>query len=112
PQDSPLEAAPPETSAPAEETSTPSNEELNQLMDQYAAPQQAPTEGEIVEGRVVAIADVGAVVDIGGKTEALIPAGEFMEADQPIRLDPGQNIEVQLTGEHKEIGRASCRERG
>ncbi|HEV2172454.1 MAG TPA: 30S ribosomal protein S1, partial [Nitrospira sp.] len=64
--------------------------------------QQAPTEGEIVQGRVVAIADVGVVVDIGGKTEALIPAGEFMEADQPIRLDPGQNIEVQLTGEHKD----------
>jgi len=85
-----------------ESTETPSSEELNQLMDQYAAPQQAPTEGEIVEGRVVAIADVGAVVDIGGKTEALIPAGEFMEADQPIRLDPGQNIEVQLTGEHKD----------
>jgi small subunit ribosomal protein S1 len=96
------EAAPAETSAPAEGSGTPSNEELNQLMDQYAAPQQAPTEGEIVEGRVVAIADVGAVVDIGGKTEALIPAGEFMEADQPIRLDPGQNIEVQLTGEHKD----------
>ena len=91
-----------ETSAPAEEAPSPSNEELNQLMDQYAVPQQAPTEGEIVEGRVVAIADVGAVVDIGGKTEALIPAGEFMEADQPIRLDPGQNIEVQLTGEHKD----------
>jgi len=85
-----------------ESAETPSSEELNQLMDQYAAPQQAPTEGEIVEGRVVAIADVGAVVDIGGKTEALIPAGEFMEADQPIRLDPGQNIEVQLTGEHKD----------
>ena len=71
-------------------------------MEQYAAPQQAPTEGEIVEGRVVAVADVGVVVDIGGKTEALIPAGEFMEADQPIQLDPGQNIEVQLTGEHKD----------
>ena len=96
------ETIPAEASAPAEETSAPSSEELNQLMDQYAAPQQAPTEGEIVEGRVVAIADVGAVVDIGGKTEALIPAGEFMEADQPIRLDPGQNIEVQLTGEHKD----------
>ena len=95
-------STPSDAPAAAEETNAPSNEELNQLMDQYAAPQQAPTEGEIVEGRVVAIADVGAVVDIGGKTEALIPAGEFMEADQPIRLDPGQNIEVQLTGEHKD----------
>jgi small subunit ribosomal protein S1 len=91
-----------ETPAAGDESASPSNEELNQLMDQYAAPQQAPTEGEIVEGRVVAVADVGVVVDIGGKTEALIPAGEFMEADQPIQLDPGQNIEVQLTGEHKE----------
>jgi small subunit ribosomal protein S1 len=91
-----------ETPAPPEESTSPSSEELNQLMDQYAAPQQAPTEGEIVQGKVVAIADVGVVVDIGGKTEALIPAGEFMEADQPIRLDPGQNIEVQLTGEHKD----------
>src|SRR5579863_810204 len=45
--------------APAEESSLPSNEELNQLMDQYAAPQQAPVEGEIVQGRVVAVADVG-----------------------------------------------------
>jgi small subunit ribosomal protein S1 len=95
----------PSAEAPAsadEQGGLPSNDELNQLMDQYAAPQQAPTEGEIVEGRVVAVADVGVVVDIGGKTEALIPAGEFMEADQPIQLDPGQNIEVQLTGEHKD----------
>jgi small subunit ribosomal protein S1 len=99
-------SAPSQTSAteaaPAEESSLPSNEELNRLMDQYATPHQAPIEGETVQGRVVAIADVGAVVDIGGKTEALIPAGEFMEADNPIRLDPGQDIEVQLTGEHKD----------
>ena len=94
--------SPAEVPAGSEEASSPSNEELNQLMDQYATPHQAPTEGEIVQGRVVAIADVGVVVDIGGKTEALIPAGEFMEADQPIRLDPGQDIEVQLTGEHKD----------
>lgn len=107
PEDTPAAPQAPlaETSASSEDApseSTPSNEELNQLMDQYAASQQAPTEGEIVQGHVVAIADVGAVVDIGGKTEALIPAGEFMEADHPIRLDPGQDIEVQLTGEHKD----------
>ena len=105
PQTAPADAqaSPPEAPAASEEASSlPSNEELNQLMDQYAAPQQAPMEGEIVHGHVVAVADVGVVVDIGGKTEALIPAGEFMEADNPIRLDPGQDIEVQLTGEHKD----------
>ncbi len=81
---------------------TPTAEELNQLMDQYAAPHQAPTEGEIVEGRVIAISDSGVVVDIGAKTEGLIPAQEFLESDQPIPFNPGQTIEVQLTGEHKE----------
>jgi small subunit ribosomal protein S1 len=79
-----------------------SGEDLNQLMDQYAAPQQAPTEGEIVEGRVIAVADLGIVVDIGGKSEGLIPSLEFAEADQPVKLLPGQTIEVQLTGERKE----------
>ena len=60
------------------------------------------TEGEIVEGRVIAISDLGVVVDIGGKSEGLIPAQEFLEADQPITFQSGQTIEVQLTGEHKE----------
>jgi len=71
-------------------------------MDQYAAPQQAPTEGEIVEGRVIAVAALGVVVDIGGKSEGLIPAQEFVEVSDPSKLLPGQTIEVQLTGEHKE----------
>jgi small subunit ribosomal protein S1 len=79
-----------------------STEELNQLIDQYSTPQQAPTEGEIVEGRVIAVADLGIVVDIGGKSEGLIPSLEFAEADQPVKLLPGQTIEVQLTGERKE----------
>ena len=84
------------------ESGLPSNEELNQFMDQYAAPQQAPTEGEIVEGRVIAVAALGVVVDIGGKSEGLIPAQEFVEVSDPAKLLPGQTIEVQLTGEHKE----------
>jgi small subunit ribosomal protein S1 len=84
------------------ESGLPSNEELNQFMDQYAAPQQAPTEGEIVEGRVIAVANLGVVVDIGGKSEGLIPAQEFVEVSDPSKLLPGQTIEVQLTGEHKE----------
>jgi small subunit ribosomal protein S1 len=84
------------------ESGTPTAEELNQLMDQYSAPHQAATEGEIVEGRVIAISDLGVVVDVGGKTEGLIPANEFLEADQPITFNPGQTIEVQLTGEHKD----------
>jgi small subunit ribosomal protein S1 len=76
--------------------------EMDQLLDQYAAPQQAPHEGEIESGHVVAITDLGVVVDLGGKTEGLIPAIEVAEAEVPIPLDPGQPIEVLRTGERKE----------
>jgi len=97
------ESPAPDADASADsESGLPSNEELNQFMDQYAAPQQAPTEGEIVEGRVIAVANLGVVVDIGGKSEGLIPAQEFVEVSDPTKLLPGQTIEVQLTGEHKE----------
>ena len=52
-------------------------------MEQYAAPHQAPAEGEIESGQVVAITDLGVVVNLGGKTEGLIPAQEFAELDGP-----------------------------
>ena len=104
----PSESAPQETSpvaagAAAGEPGTPSAEELSELMDQYAAPhQEAPTEGEIVEGKVIAVTDLGVVVDFGRKSEGLVPAEEFIEAEQAIQFGPGQTIEVQITGEHKD----------
>ncbi len=77
-------------------------EELSELMDQYAAPQETAEEGEIVEGRVIAVTDIGVVVDFGRKAEGLVPAEEFIEAEQAIQFGPGQTIEVQITGEHKD----------
>lgn len=73
-----------------------------QLIDQYAMPQEARGEGELTEGRVVAVTELGVVVDIGAKSEGLIPAQEFVDAEGGVRLEPGQTIEVQLSGEHKE----------
>jgi small subunit ribosomal protein S1 len=78
-----------------------SAEALGELIDQYSAPQQAPAEGETVMGRVVAISDLGVIVDIGGKSEALIPAQEFVE-DGAITLLPGQEVEVQSLDQHKD----------
>lgn len=100
--DNTSEPAASEVIPPNEDVALPSADELNQLMDQYAAPQQAPVEGEILEGRVIAVSDIGVVVDIGSKFEGLIPAQEFLDADCNIKLEPGLTIEVQPTGEHKE----------
>ena len=79
-----------------------SSSEMEQLMEQYAAPHQAPAEGEIESGQVVAITDLGVVVDLGAKTEGLIPAQEFAELDGPFPLQVGQPVEVQRTGDRKE----------
>ena len=88
--------------ADAGEPSTESTAEMEQLMEQYAAPHQAPAEGEIESGQVVAITDLGVVVDLGGKTEGLIPAQEFAELDGPFPLLVGQPVEVQRTGDRKD----------
>jgi small subunit ribosomal protein S1 len=50
---------------------------------------------------VVAYTEHGVVVDLGGKTEGLIPAAEFSETEIP-RPEPNAKIEVQRTGEHKD----------
>ena len=84
------------------EAPTESNAEMEQLMEQYAVPHQAPAEGEIESGQVVAITDLGVVVNLGGKTEGLIPAQEFAELDGPFPLQVGQPVEVQHTGDRKE----------
>ena len=91
-----------ESADAASEASAESTAEMEQLMEQYAAPHQAPAEGEIETGQVVAITDLGVVVDLGGKTEGLIPAQEFAELDGPFPLQVAQPVEVQRTGERKE----------
>jgi small subunit ribosomal protein S1 len=84
------------------EPATESNAEMEKLMEQYAVPHQAPAEGEIESGQVVAITDLGVVINLGGKTEGLIPAQEFAELDGPFPLIVGEPVEVQRTGERKE----------
>jgi len=91
-----------ETALDSGEPPTESTSEMEQLMEQYAVPHQAPAEGEIESGQVVAITDLGVVVNLGAKTEGLIPAQEFAELDGPFPLVVGEPVEVQRTGDRKE----------
>ncbi|MGC1936012.1 MAG: 30S ribosomal protein S1 [Candidatus Acidiferrales bacterium] len=76
-------------------------EPMEQLIEQYAVPSGAPSGGEIFEGHVIAINDLGVVVDVGAKFEGLVPAQEFVETGGiPFRV--GDAIEVERTHEQKE----------
>jgi len=88
-----------EAAAAAEEAA--SAEEMSKLIDQYGEPQETASQNEIIEVKVVAYTEQGVVVDLGGKTEGLIPASEFTETEIP-RPDPNATIEVQRTGETKD----------
>jgi len=88
-----------EAAAAAEEAA--SAEEMSKLIDQYGEPQETASQNEIIEVNVVAYTEQGVVVDLGGKTEGLIPASEFTETEVP-RPDPNATIEVQRTGETKD----------
>jgi len=91
--------ADPEAVADAEEAA--GSEEMSKLMQEFDEKQEAAASHEVLEVKVVAYTEHGVVVDLGGKTEGLIPAAEFAETEIP-RPDPNATIEVQRSGEHKD----------
>jgi small subunit ribosomal protein S1 len=102
----PARAAAPEIDLSLDSSSTEETAEapvaLEDLIEQYSQTHQAPTEGEIFEGRVIEVNDLGIVVDIGGKAEGLVPAQEFAAEGGEIVFGPGQTIEVQSLEQEKE----------
>ncbi|MGA2622576.1 MAG: 30S ribosomal protein S1 [Bacteroidota bacterium] len=65
-------------------------QELSKLYDQTFGSVQ---EGQIVKGRVVSINDHGVSIDIGFKSEGIVPLTEFPNIDE---LKPGDEVEVFL----------------
>jgi small subunit ribosomal protein S1 len=91
----------PQSSDAADEISA---EAMGELINQYPSPEEKSAEPEkkVIEGRVIALNDLGVVVDIGTKREGLIPASEFAEVTTAPPLTPGQFVEVERTGEEKD----------
>ena len=105
------EAAPQTTkatpaTAEAVETQRPESSEaletMDQLLDQFSAPEPVAAEGDIFDGRVLAVTDAGVVVDVGGKFEGLVPAQEFLDSGSAIEFGEGQTIEVERLHEQKD----------
>ncbi len=74
---------------------------MSKLLAEYDEQQEAHAQNEILEVKVVAYTEHGVVVDLGMKTEGLIPAAEFADTEIP-RPDSNATIEVQRTGEKKD----------
>ncbi len=70
-----------------------SEEEYNQMVDLYEQTLTDFVEGELVVGKVLAVGDKEVSVDIGFKSEGVIPIDEFID---PKSIVVGDDIEVYL----------------
>ena len=67
---------------------------MDELLDLYTRP--TLTEGEIVKGRVIKVTPSDVVVDIGYKSEGLLPVNEVTGFDGQVRVKRGDEIEVYI----------------
>lgn len=70
--------------------------EYDQLVAMYDDSMRHLEEGQIVQGIVIAITDNDVVVDVGYKSEGLIPLEEFAEVSGNIDVNVGDEVEVLL----------------
>jgi small subunit ribosomal protein S1 len=61
-------------------------------------------EGEIVQGTVVAVQRDHVVIDIGGKSEGIIPVGEFGDATGQITVKAGDKVDVYIESRENDDG--------
>ena len=69
---------------------------MDELLEVYDRKMATFAEGDIVRGRVLKLTATEAVVDIGYKSEGLLPIGEVTGSDGQIKVKPGDEIEVYL----------------
>jgi small subunit ribosomal protein S1 len=77
----------------AEQDDSLATEEYEKLLDQYNA---NVSEGEVVTGRVLQISPNEVIVDVGYKSEGIIPLDEFQDESGKPTISVGDEIEVLL----------------
>src|SRR6266853_453774 len=73
-------------------------EEVNyeSLLDQYGYGARKFAEGEVMKGTVLKITDTDVIVDIGYKSEGVIPVAQFIDPSGQVTIRVGEVIDVLL----------------
>ncbi len=79
-----------------EEVSAEDRQAYEQFIALYDESLRHLAEGEIVKGKVVSIGANSVVVDVGYKSEGLIPVDEFLDAEGKVPVKVGDEVEVLL----------------
>ncbi len=92
----PLEASPADALPPEAQVQDGDNLSYEQLVEMYDDSMRHLNEGEIVAGTVIAITANDVVVDVGYKSEGLVPIHEFTSRDGELQIGVGDEVEVLL----------------
>src|SRR5215210_5414568 len=71
-------------------------EEYRRLLELYDESMRNLTEGEIVPGRIIGITSNSVIVDVGYKSEGLIPIEEFTDRGGELSVKVGEEVDVLL----------------
>jgi len=78
--------------------------DMSQFEELFEQSLRSFQEGEIIEGTVVSVQNDYIMVDIGYKSEGLIPSREFVNGDGNLKVEPGDTVEVLLERWNPEDG--------
>jgi small subunit ribosomal protein S1 len=73
-----------------------SSEDYEHLLDDYQYSTKEITMGKILKGRVIKLTPTHVLVDVGFKTEGLIPNEDFTDPQALAALQPGSEVETML----------------
>jgi small subunit ribosomal protein S1 len=71
-------------------------EEYERLLDMYDVSFKNFAEGEVVKGKVLQVSDSEVIVDVGYKSEGIIPVDEFRDETGKISIKAGDTVDVLL----------------
>ncbi len=92
----------PSQQEPLDEEDAALEREFSALLDEHLPSGQQPRRGEIVYVPVVGISEDSVLVDVGGKSEARLPAEEFVKVGDQLQVRVGDQIPVLQTSGGKE----------
>src|ERR1700728_4730312 len=83
----------------------PSREDFAAMLEQ-SFQTQSPQEGAVIKGKVIAIENDFAMVDVGRKTDGRVPLREFAMPGIPANVQVGDEVEVYLERVENALGDA------
>jgi small subunit ribosomal protein S1 len=72
------------------------SEDYEHLLDKYQFSAKEISPGKLVKGKVIKVTPSHVLVDIGLKSEGVIPLEEFLESAEPSQPHPGDEVEAVL----------------